>query len=266
MGIFGDILGGLEIGAGALIPGAQALIGTGAGTLAKSLTDGGGSSDGWTSDADGNLTGPDGQYYDNMSGIWYDQNGNEVSPAQASQWSKLASAAGAALGGASQVASNNRNQQESFALQQEGLNTSGQSAYESELMNRAQEEQALKDAGLQDLGTANTLALTANRASNPRVSPFDPVGAPKYSPSTLQTLNTNAAQAEKSATSPNLYGASTWSPLKPFTPINLANVQGATGTAPSGWSNAANVVAPALKIGSSIDWSKLFPDGVQYTD
>lgn len=166
-----------------------------------------------------------------------------------------AAAAGKALGSAASAAGNNRLTQEELALQQERINLEGTNQFEAQLMKRASEEQALKNSMFENLGSANTLDLTANRAMNPRVSPFDPTGGPKYSPETLAALKANAARGQTAATTPNQYGASSWSPMTPYKPIDLTQVQQATGTKPGTLEQIGNTGA------GTIPWLDFFLKG-----
>jgi hypothetical protein len=218
----------------------------------------------WQQGADGSSFYQDanGQSYSSdANGNWFDQNGVPVQPGS-SIWQKLgnfaknltsgaggpsgASGLASALGKSASAAGNNRLNQEQLALEQEALNLRGTSDWESQLMARAQQEQALKDGSFRNLDSANALGLTANRAMNPRVSPFDPTGGPKYSPDTIANLQANAKQGQTAATTPNTYGAQSWGPMTKFQPIDLSKIQQATGTQPGLLENASNFGADVL--------------------
>lgn len=121
---------------------------------------------------------------------------------------------GQAIGAASTAAGQNRLDQERLGLEAASIDA------------------AQRRAALQDVARANMM-------TNPRVSPFDPVGAPKYSPQYTSTLQQLAQQGTSRLAQP--------SPT--MTP---ATVQQATGTTPSTLSKISDWVSPALTITGSL--------------
>lgn len=166
---------------------------------------------------------------------------------------KLAPALGSvgqAIGKANTAAGQNRLNQENLGLQANGQNITGQSAYEQELMNRAKEEDVQRTKAAKDV-------YRASYNANPRVSPFDPAGAPKYSAQYLSTAQQLADQGASTLAAPATYATSAQPKLNPYTPINPADVQGATNTQQGTASKIGDYVGPALSTAQLI--AKLWP-------
>lgn len=154
-------------------------------------------------------------------------------------------AAGQGIGAATTAAGNNALDQEKLALDANSQNISGQSAFINEALGLASEEDKQRKSALQD-------AYRASYAQNPRVSPFDPVGAPKLSSTYMDILSAMEGQAKNKLTSPAQYDTSKIPAPTPYTPIDIKNVQGATNTSPSTLQKIGQWVGPGLTIGSKI--------------
>ena len=165
--------------------------------------------------------------------------------------SKLLGAAGSSIGAANTAAGNNRLEQERLGLQANQENITGQSAFENALINRAALEDTQRKNALKDV-------YMNSYAQNPRVSPYDPAGAPKYSPQYMSTLGNVANFGQGMLSSAPSYSAGNFPALPPYKPINVKDVQGSTGTTPSTLSNIANWAGPTLSIASKIPWDSIF--------
>ncbi len=159
----------------------------------------------------------------------------------ASKIAALLKAGGAGIGAATSAAGANRNTQENAGLTANAQNITGQSAFENELMARAKEEATQRS-------TANKDVYRNSVTQNPRVSPFDPVGAPKYSDQYKATEANLGAQGAAKLATPAAYDTSKMPALAPYTPIAPNNVQGATGTAPTALEKIGNIASPAMSI------------------
>lgn len=115
----------------------------------------------------------------------------------------LLSMGGKAIGAATTAAGNNR-------LNQQVLNTQGQSAFESELMNRAKLEQDQRSSALRDV-------YRNSYAQNPGQSPYDTKGPAPYSPEYLATLAAQSAQGQQVLKTPAQYATGALPPLAPTT-------------------------------------------------
>ena len=139
----------------------------------------------------------------------------------------LLKAGGASIAGASQNAATAQQQADQVALQ-------GQTAFQNELMARAQQESKQRSG---DLGN---LALQS-AVMNPRVAPFDTTGGPQYSPQYKSALNSLAGQADTTLAASPTYGTANLPPLTQFQP-----------TQPGALQQVGNWLGPALNVvGSS---------------
>lgn len=145
-----------------------------------------------------------------------------------------------ATGAATTAAGNNRLTQENTGLTANAQNIQGQSAFENELMNRAQEEDRQRTNARQD-------AYRASAASNPSVSPFDP-RPPVLSPAFKTSIANIGAQGSARLAQPAQYGTTTLPALKPYVPVNPADVQGATGTKKGVLETIGDYASPGLSI------------------
>ena len=158
--------------------------------------------------------------------------------------------AGTTISGATQAAGQNRLNQEQLALQANQQNITGQSAFETEMMNRAKlEEQQRKDA-LKDV-------YRQSYVSNPRSSPYNVAGAPTYSAGYKSALSGLEQQGlSRLKTSPQ-YGTDVMPGLKPYNPLDIKNLQAATGTEPSAFERIGQVAGPAMSVFDYV--SRLWP-------
>ena len=148
---------------------------------------------------------------------------------------------GAGFGKAATAAGGNALDQEKLSLEAAGLNIQGQNAadqlklsgmseFEKELMDRASLEQSQRGQALKDI-------YRQSYASNPRSSPYDPAGPPKYSQDYLNTLSDLTKQGTSMLSKSPQYGATSLpTPTQfqptPYSPIDIKNLRGATGTQP----------------------------------
>jgi hypothetical protein len=147
------------------------------------------------------------------------------------------SAVGRAVGGATQAAGQNQLTNEQLAAQAYGANTSAQSAFQNQQQNMSQLETGQRSSALKDI-------YRASYAQNPRVSPFDPVGAPKYSSAYMGVLSGLEQQAaERLKTAPK-YGTDVM-PAPTYTPY-------VPNTKPSTMQTVGNWIAPALTIAGAL--------------
>lgn len=159
-----------------------------------------------------------------------------------SLWSQIAKNAlpiGSAIGKAASAAGQNRVNQEGDALQANRDNVVGNQAYENQLMARAKQDASERHNALIDVARASD-------ERNPNISPFNTRGPKTYSPEYLSTLTAlEQAGVKRLATDPT-NSMNTVPPLRPYKPLDITDVQGATGTRPSIWEQIGNYAAPAL--------------------
>ena len=146
---------------------------------------------------------------------------------------KLLAGAGSTIAGAETSAANSQLAQEKLGLQANEQNTSGESAYQNELINTAGENQKLENTVL------NNAALQS-KITDPSVSPYD-VAPPTYSPAFEAAVKSAAAMPYTPIAAPT-----------PYTPISPSGVQAATGTTPSTLQTVGQWLAPALGIASAV--------------
>ena len=159
--------------------------------------------------------------------------------------SALAGATGQGIGAATTASGANRLDQEKLALQAQGQNIQGLSEFERQLLARAELEDKQRAGGRQDL-------YRASRAANPRVSPYNPVGAPKYSPEFLQGISALGTEGLRRTTAPTQYSSGQLPAMTPYTPLDIKNVQGATGTQKGILEKAGDWAGPGLSILSKL--------------
>ena len=157
---------------------------------------------------------------------------------------KALGGAGAAISGAETAAAKSALNQETLGLQAASQNTTGQSAYQNELMaNEAlmgkQQNTALTDVAL------------ASKVSNPSVSPYD-VAPPTYSPAFTAATTALEQQGLNRLQNPANSAVAPVAPPTPYTPISPSGVQAATGTTPSTLQTVGQWLAPALGIASAV--------------
>lgn len=172
----------------------------------------------------------------------------------ASTLSKIGSLLGPAasgIGAATTAAGNNALTQEKLGLDANQQNISGQSAFEQELMARAKLEQSQRANAGADV-YRESFTTGGPGGTGPAVSPFNPAGSPKESPQYLSTLKAVGDQGAATLAKPAQYATTGMPTLAPYTPINPANVQGATNTAPSTLQQVGNWLAPGLTVAQKI--------------
>jgi len=151
----------------------------------------------------------------------------------------IAGGVGQAIGKANTAAGQNRLNQENLGLSANAQNITGQSAFEQELMNRAKEEDVQRGKALKDV-------YRASYNANPRVSPFDLAGAPKYSPQYLSVAQGLADQGEGTLKNPAQYATGALPALNPYKAIDPKDVEGATDTGQSTLSKIGDFLGPGL--------------------
>lgn len=148
-------------------------------------------------------------------------------------------AVGKGVGDAATAAGQNRQDQQRAGLTANGQNIAGQSAFETELMNRAHEEDIQR-------GVAKKDAYRASVVANPHVSPFDTTGGPKYSDAYRSSVNDLGTQAATTLAKPQTYNPATLAAPAPYKPIDPANVAGGTGTQKGALESIGDWLAPGL--------------------
>jgi hypothetical protein len=142
------------------------------------------------------------------------------------------------------IAANNSN------IAANNSNTGAESAYQSELLNMAKAEQDQRSGSLNDVARESL-------ATNPRVSPYDPTGGPKYSQQYLDTLaNLGGQGANRLASSPQYSTTGLPSPTAPtpVKPINPPAPGSSTLQQISNWVAPVTSVAPSV-IKAIADWA-----------
>lgn len=248
-------LGGVEAGAAAglgaaALPGAGTALGTGstAAGVAGAVGDG-------AFDAAGNFIGPStlvGEGGADAAAVA--AGGSSLGKTLGSSLGKfgdIAGSVGQAIGKANTADGQNRLNQENLGLTANAQNITGRSAFELELMNRAKEEDVQRTKAGKDV-------YRASYNANPRVSPFDPVGAPKYSPQYLSVAQGLADQGQATLKDSAQYATSAMPALKPYNPMDPKDVQGATNTQQGTASKIGDFVAPGLSTAQLIAklWGK----------
>ena len=151
------------------------------------------------------------------------------------------SAAGKGIGAAATAAGQNRLDQEQLALQANGQNIQGQSAFERELMERALLEDRQRKDSLKDVARASFFG------NQPR-SPYNPAGTPALSPEYRAAMDALAARGKETLAKSPMYAAGSLPGLKPYQPLDIKNLQGATGTRPSTLESIGKWVGPSMTV------------------
>ena len=180
-----------------------------------------------------------------------DGSGSTLSSLAKGGVSSTLQALGKGVGDATTAAGNNALNQEQLGLQANNSNIAGQSAFENELMNRAKTEAAQRNSALADV-YRQSYATNGGTGSGPRVSPYNPAGSPAQSPAYLAALKNLQGQGSATLANPAAYSTTAMPTLKPYNPIDPANVQGATNTKPSALQTAGEWVSPALSTLSAL--------------
>lgn len=151
---------------------------------------------------------------------------------------------GEAIGKATTAAGQNRLDQEHLALQAHGQNITGQSAFEQQLMARAgledrQRIQAAKDAYRNSV------------AHNLTSSPYNP--RPQVLSDQFKGDMSNVGNAASGRLAlPQQYTAGSMSPLAPYTPLDIKNLQASTNTAPSTLEKVGQWAGPISSVLSKV--------------
>lgn len=145
--------------------------------------------------------------------------------------------AGQAVGAATSAAGQTQLANAELGLNANAQNISGESAFQNAQQGMAATEAAQRKEALKNI-------YRANYARNPSVSPFNPVGAPKYSPEYLQGLTDLEKEALARLASPALYGTDKLRAPVPYTPY-------VPNTRQSTMQRVGNWLSPALSMASS---------------
>jgi hypothetical protein len=143
-------------------------------------------------------------------------------------------AAGKGIGAATTAAGQNQLNAGNLAIQANNSNTSGQSAYQNEMMGLHNAEQTQRN-------TEGTNVARASFLENQKPGPFNTQGLTPLSPNYVSTLNALSAQGTTDLSQAPKYGATALPTPPPYKPINPAQY-----TTPSTLQNIGNYVAPAL--------------------
>lgn len=143
------------------------------------------------------------------------------------------------VAGATDAAGNNRMLQENAGLTANQQNIQGNNAFENQLMNRADLEMKQRHSALKD-------SYRESYLGNPRVSPFDPAGAPKFSDAYRATVGNMAGQGNSLLAAAPMYQGAGMPALKPYTPLDIKDVQASTGTTKGTLEKAGDWLAPGL--------------------
>ena len=151
------------------------------------------------------------------------------------QGGDIALAAGQGISSAAGKAARDRLGQEELSIGAFGKNIAGRSAYETELLNRARLDEMQRQESLKNI-------YRESAALSPRVSPFDPSGGPSLSPAYMQSIGQLSRQGQETIG---------WPPtplpaLPAFTPLDIKNLQQATGQEPSTLARIGEVAGPSL--------------------
>lgn len=157
----------------------------------------------------------------------------------------LLGAGAAGVGAATQSAGQTQQANVNTGLTANAQNISGQNAFEQQLIARAKDEEAQRSTALKNV-YRNSIA------TNPRVSPYNPAGAPVYSPEYLSTLGGLSGQGAKTLSTSGQYDTSKLPALKPYTPYDPNSMSGPGGTQPSTMQTVGNWLAPTLSTISAI--------------
>ncbi len=154
-----------------------------------------------------------------------------------SAMSDLLQMGGKAVGDATRSAGNTQLQNNDLNAQATTINNNATANYETERERLSQIEATQR-------GTDQTNLARASYLRNPRVSPFDPAGAPVQSPEYMQGLSEIEKQALARLKTPLTYDPANIAPTKP-TPY-------VPNTTMSTAQKVGNVAAPALTIAGAL--------------
>lgn len=163
--------------------------------------------------------------------------------------SDLLNAGAAGVSGALASAGDTQYKNALLGLTANAQNIQGNSAFENQLMDRAALEQKQRKGDLSNI-------YRESLVENPRVSPFNPAGAPTYSDAYKQALHNLSTQGQQDVATPAQYTTAAMPKLKPYDPYNPNTISGPGGTQPSTLQQIGNWAAPTLSTIGAI--SKLF--------
>lgn len=148
---------------------------------------------------------------------------------------------GSAIGGATSAAGDDRRYQENAALLANGQNINGLSLMERALMERAAAERTERSGAAVDVARADHVA-------NPRVGPFNPAGPPVHSDQFRSVTSALGDQGAARLTAGPQYSTNTLKPVPVYTPLDIRNVQGATGTNKGALERVGDWAGPGLSL------------------
>lgn len=154
-------------------------------------------------------------------------------------------AAGTGVSNATTAAGNNALDQEKLGLEANAQNITGNTAFETAMLNRAKQEGTERTGALKDV-------YRKSYSENPSVGPFNPKGAPTFSQQYKDTLSGLADQGAGKLKESPTYSTDKMAPVTPYIPIKPDDVQGATGTEPGTLQKIGNYLGPALNVAGQV--------------
>lgn len=153
----------------------------------------------------------------------------------------LAPLMGDAIGKATSASGNNRLNQEQLGISANRDNIAGNAAAENALMNRSELEGKERHNALIDVARASD-------TRNPNISQFN-THAPKVnSPEYMSTLTALEQAGMARLKADPTYSTDHMTPLRTYKPLDIANLQGATGTKPGLFERIGQFAGPALSV------------------
>jgi hypothetical protein len=150
-------------------------------------------------------------------------------------------AAAKAIGSAATASGNNRLNQEQIGVGVNRDNIAGNAQYEDQLLARAALEAKERQLALRDIMRRNAMV-------NPHISEFNTRGPVKYSDAMTAALSELEKRGLERVQSAPRYDSTTLPDVRAYTPIDIKDVQGATGTKKGAAETIADYAAPALDI------------------
>lgn len=148
---------------------------------------------------------------------------------------------GQAIGQATGAAADSRATQAQLALQGNQQNISGMSASENALLNRAKLEMEQRKQEQRDMARANYM-------QHPFQSPFAPSPGPQFSSQYMQSMQGLSNQGATDLAQNPIYGARSLPAFQPYSPINIKDIPGATGTTPGVGSTIGSIAGPGMSL------------------
>lgn len=153
-------------------------------------------------------------------------------------------AAGEAIGKATTASGNNRLEQEKLALEAQRSNTLGQSEFERQLLARQQAEDTQRQTARKD-------SYRASVAANPMAGPYNPrpqVLSPQF---TADMANVGTHASSRLA-NPAKHTVAEMPELSPYVPLDIQNLQEATGTEKGGLEKFGDWAGPISSVISQL--------------